>query len=160
VIDDVEDIQYCSYNPLIYLKNKLKADLAEDEKLRVILITKKDTTVNALFNNQLTCDASFQMPLVTSREEVFELVRLLKFKLTLSDYKNTTMNTALIIKEVLSSLVTFCNKNKTEAKSVDDFLEYLNAAYSKGSKGHGFFQEKGKMEPFVGQRISTIEKNY
>ena len=135
IIDDLEDIRSCIFNPIIHLRNKLKMSLEEGETLKIILISKKEDTINALFNDQITCDAAIKLPLITQKHELFTFIQSLGLEMDLND-SSVEMEVKLPIGKLKTALLTYCNKTKPEVRNFDNCINYLNALYSDNKENY------------------------
>lgn len=143
IIDDLDDIHYCTFNPIIYLRNKLKMALSQGETLKVILVSKKEDTINILFNNQIDCHATIKMPLITKKNEIVALMQSLELEMP-DVSMPIEMKARLTITKLKTELLAYCNKTTPKKREFKEFMRYLNALYpdnTDASNASRFFKE-------------------
>lgn len=128
IIDDLDDIRSCTFNPVIYLRNKLKMPLSEGETLKIVLISNKDDSVNTLFNNKISCDAVIKMPFITQKNEIMALIQSLDLEMDLSP-SSVELKAKLTISKLKTILLTYCNTTKSEERTLGLFVSHLNKLY-------------------------------
>lgn len=149
IIDDLQNIAYSLFKPIIYLIQKLKMPLSEGETLKILLVSKRDDCISTLFNNNIECDESIHIPTITKQCEIIQIIQSLGLKMEASQ-NSYEIKAAVTIGKVKKELLNYCNKTNQEEQSVDAFLVQLNALLKKEpsvSSNLRLFKEKPQERP-------------
>lgn len=149
IIDNIEDITSCHFNPRIYLREKLKMPLDEGETLKVVMVSKNEESVQQLFNGQIVCDETIRMPAIIKKAEISTLIKSLKLDIDIRE-THVELTARLTIKELKNHLLTFCNRYQSVERTLEGFLNYVNSplfALKSASNVHRIFNKNQTPRP-------------
>ncbi|WP_165483018.1 AAA family ATPase [Legionella genomosp. 1] len=149
IIDNIEDITSCHFNPRIYLRDKLKMPLDEGETLRVVMVSKNVESVQQLFNGQIACDETIRMPATIQKPEISTLIKALKLEIDIRETP-VKLTARLTISELKNYLLTFCNRYQSVERTLEGFLNYVNSpfpALKSASNVHRIFNKNQTPRP-------------